>query len=274
MDNKKPFSKFQRKRPGMNVVLQEEEPEEQERSSGSESEESKNKRVMDAGSLYHQNLKLPLPKLPALKAYLLYCPHLSLVQRVLLEDLRGYRLDVLWPKPSALLLRNYGKTSIEYDNTDPQDDTDDPSIFVNVSIPLLLQTILKALNPQMVHATLPMELCNHILHLCTWIEVTIIDTPIRAVLDTGAPTNIISSRLVRRLGFLLVISYAESFFTAGVESIKYNGAYSSVPLRFGELVVTYPAVYWRVIHMICSLVQTSSGPTRLRLATYMDFSPS
>ncbi|KAJ9088633.1 hypothetical protein DSO57_1021113 [Entomophthora muscae] len=87
-----------------------------------------------------------------------------------------------------------------------------------------------------------MELLNPILRSCTWIEVTIFDTPIRAVLDTGAPTNIISSRLVRRLRFLPDISYAESFFTAGVESIKSNGAYSSVPLRFGELVVTYPAV--------------------------------
>ncbi|KAJ9081607.1 hypothetical protein DSO57_1012934 [Entomophthora muscae] len=87
-----------------------------------------------------------------------------------------------------------------------------------------------------------MELHNPISRLCTWIEVTVFDTPIRAVLDTGAPTNIISSRLVKRLGFLPDISYAESFFTAGVESIKSNGAYSSVPLRFGELVETYPAV--------------------------------
>ncbi|KAJ9077010.1 hypothetical protein DSO57_1020772 [Entomophthora muscae] len=87
-----------------------------------------------------------------------------------------------------------------------------------------------------------MELCNPILRLCTWIEVTVFDTPIRAVLDTGAPTNIISSRLVKRLEFLPDISYAEAFFTAGVESIKSNGAYSSVPLRFSELVVTYPAV--------------------------------
>ncbi|KAJ9051491.1 DNA damage-inducible protein 1 [Entomophthora muscae] len=146
--------------------------------------------------------------------------------------------------------------SVESDNTDPQDDSDSSSTFVNVSIPLLLKTVLKvvpglesalsslreALNPQGVHTTLPMELCNPISFLCTWIEVTIFDTLIRAVLDTVAPTNIISSRLVRRLGFLSDISYAESFFTADIESIKSNGAYSSVPLRFGELVVNYPAV--------------------------------
>ncbi|KAJ9049912.1 hypothetical protein DSO57_1019672 [Entomophthora muscae] len=106
--------------------------------------------------------------------------------------------------------------SVESDNTDPQDDPDSSSIFVNASIPLPLQTILKvvpglesalsslreALNPQGVPTTLPMELRNPILRLCTWIEVTVFDTPIRAVPDTGAPTNIISSRLVRRLEFL------------------------------------------------------------------------
>ncbi|KAJ9051060.1 hypothetical protein DSO57_1008323 [Entomophthora muscae] len=73
--------------------------------------------------------------------------------------------------------------SVESDNTDPQDDPDSSSIFVNVSIPLPLQTILKvvpglesalsslreALNPKGVHTTLPMELCNPILCLCTWI---------------------------------------------------------------------------------------------------------
>ncbi|KAJ9073281.1 hypothetical protein DSO57_1018163 [Entomophthora muscae] len=106
--------------------------------------------------------------------------------------------------------------SVESDNTDPQDDPNNPRIFVNFSIPLPLQTILKvvpglesalsslrkALSPQGVYATLPMELCNPILRFCTWIEVTVFDTPIRAVLDIGALTSIVSSRLVRRLGFL------------------------------------------------------------------------
>ncbi|KAJ9074873.1 hypothetical protein DSO57_1002303 [Entomophthora muscae] len=137
--------------------------------------------------------------------------------------------------------------SIEAHSTDPQDDPNSSSIFVNVSIPMLLQTILKvvpglesalyllreAFNSQGVHTTLPME-CATPSCVCA--------PGLKAVLDTAAPTNIISSRLVRRLGFLPDILFTESFFTAGVESIKSNGAYSSVPLRFGELVVTYPAV--------------------------------
>ncbi|KAJ9051836.1 DNA damage-inducible protein 1 [Entomophthora muscae] len=105
-----------------------------------------------------------------------------------------------------------------------------------------LDSLREALNPQGVHATLHMELCNPILCLYTWIKVTVFDTPIRAVLGTGAPTNTVSSLMVRKLEFLPDISYAESFFTSGVESIKSDGAYSSVPLRFDELVVTYPAV--------------------------------
>ncbi|KAJ9063289.1 hypothetical protein DSO57_1001727 [Entomophthora muscae] len=114
-----------------------------------------------------------------------------------------------------------------------------------------------------------MELRNPILCLCTWIEVTVFDTPIRAVLDTGAPTNIISSRLVRRLGFLPDISYPESFFTAGVESIKSNGAYSSVPLRFGELVVTYPTVV-----LESDSYDMLNRLNRLRSAIYMEISLS
>ncbi|KAJ9080298.1 hypothetical protein DSO57_1026544 [Entomophthora muscae] len=86
-----------------------------------------------------------------------------------------------------------------------------------------------------------MELHNPILCSCTWIEVTVFDPPIRAVIDTGAPSKTISSRLIRRLEFLPDILYTEYFFTACVESIKSNGAYSSVPLRFVELVATYPA---------------------------------
>ncbi|KAJ9052015.1 hypothetical protein DSO57_1038451 [Entomophthora muscae] len=100
--------------------------------------------------------------------------------------------------------------SVESDDTAPQDDPDSPGIFVNFSVPLPLQTILKvvpglesalsslkeALNPQGVHTTLPMELYNLILFLCTWIEFTVFDTPIREVLDTGSPINIISSHLV------------------------------------------------------------------------------
>ncbi|KAJ9082135.1 hypothetical protein DSO57_1007160 [Entomophthora muscae] len=68
---------------------------------------------------------------------------------------------------------------VDADNTDPQNDPNSSSIFVNVSIPLLLQTILKVVpglesalsslrdvfNPQGVHTTLPTELCNPILCL-------------------------------------------------------------------------------------------------------------
>ncbi|KAJ9079329.1 hypothetical protein DSO57_1036416 [Entomophthora muscae] len=230
MGNKKLFSKFQQKRPGVNVVLQEEELEDQEGSSegdgcrespSPEPEPPPTKVTSSQGIFAILSSPVPGTKGPTRRS-----------ERLQARRALAQAISTTIENPTAKL---YLLQSIESDNTDPQDDPDNPSIFVNISIPLLLQTILKG-----VHATLPMELCNPILCLCTWIEVTIFDTPIRAVLETGAPTNIISSHLVRRLGFLPDISYAEFFFTAGVESIKSNGAYSSVPLRFGELVVTYP----------------------------------
>ncbi|KAJ9089393.1 hypothetical protein DSO57_1013332 [Entomophthora muscae] len=233
------------------MVLQEEEPEDQEGSSGSDSEEESlspepepppTKITSSEGIFAILSSPVPGTKGPPRRS-----ERLQAIQAL------AQAISTTIKNPTAKL---YLLQSVESDNTDPQDDPDSPSIFVNFSISLLLQTILRvvpgletalsslreALNPQGVHAALPMELHNPILCLCTWIKVTIFDTSIRAVLDTGAPINIIFSCLVRRLGFMPDISYAESFFTAGVESIKSNGAYSSVPLRFGELVLTYPEV--------------------------------
>ncbi|KAJ9059456.1 hypothetical protein DSO57_1002033 [Entomophthora muscae] len=224
MGNKKPISKFQQKRPGVNVVLQEEEPENQEgssegdgcRESLSPEPEPPPTKVTSYKSIFAV-LFSPVPGTKGL-------PKRS--ERLQARRALAQAISTTIENPTAKL---YLLQSIESDNTDPQDDPDGPSIFVTVIISLLLQTILKALNPQGVHTTLPMKLHNPILRLCTWIEVTIFDTPFRAVLDTGAPTNIISSCLMRRLVFLPDISYAESFFKAGVESIKSNGAYSVSP---------------------------------------------
>ncbi|KAJ9063227.1 hypothetical protein DSO57_1002525 [Entomophthora muscae] len=259
MGNKKPFSKFQQKRPGVNVVLQEEEPEDQEGYSGSDSEESK--KLEGDGCRESPSSEPDPPPTKVTSSEGIFAILSSPVpgtkgpprrsEKLQVRQALAQTISTTIKNPTAKL---YLLQSIELDDTDPQDDPDNPSIFVNVSISLTLQTILKvvpglesalsslreALNPQGVHTTLLMEVYNPILCLCTWIEVTVFDTPIKEVLNTGAPTNIISSRLVRRLGFLPDISYTESFFTAGVESIKSNGAYFSVPLRFGELVVTYP----------------------------------
>ncbi|KAJ9051665.1 hypothetical protein DSO57_1002365 [Entomophthora muscae] len=203
MGNKKPFSKFQQKRPGVNVVLQEEELEDQEGSSGStlrsqktrgespspEPEPPPTKATSSEGIFAILSSPVPGTKGPPRRS-----------ERLQARRALAQAISTTIENPTAKL---YLLQSLESDDTDPQDDPDNPSIFVNVSIPLLLQTILKG-----VHTTLPMELHNPILCLCTWIEVTVFDTPIRAVLETGAPTNIISSRLVRRLGFLPAILYA------------------------------------------------------------------
>lgn len=62
------------------------------------------------------------------------------------------------------------------------------------------------------------------------------------MLDTGAPTTIISTKLSKRLGFTPNLDYDESFSTAGNQSTQAKGVYSSVPLRFGDLIVTTSSV--------------------------------
>ncbi|KAJ9088507.1 DNA damage-inducible protein 1 [Entomophthora muscae] len=251
MGNKKPFSKFQQKRPGVNVVLQEEEPEDHEGSSegdgcrespSPEPEPPPTKCTSSEGIFAVLSSPVPGTKGPPRRS-----------ERLQARKALAQAIYTTIENPTANL---YLLQSVESDDTDPQDDPDSPSIFMNVSVSLPLHTTLKvvpglesalfslreALNPQGIHATLPRELCNPILHLGTWIEITVFYIPIREVLDTGAPTRIISSRLARRLGFLPDILHAESFFTAGVKSIKSSGTYSSISLRFGELVVTYLAV--------------------------------
>ncbi|KAJ9081283.1 hypothetical protein DSO57_1016302 [Entomophthora muscae] len=258
MCNKKLFSKFQQKKPGVNVI-----------SSGGGSQRIFWARLLGVKKLEGDGFRespSPEPETPPTT-----CTSLEGGFDVLSSPVTGTNGPPRRPerlKARKALAQAISTTienptatpyllqSVESDNTNPQDDPDNPSIFVNFSVTMHLQTILKvvpglksylsllreALNFQGVHTTLPMELSNPILHFCTSIEVTFFDMPIREVLDTDAPTNIISSHLVRRLGFLPDISYVESFFKAGVESIKSNGPYSSVPLSFGKLVVTYPAV--------------------------------
>ncbi|KAJ9049428.1 hypothetical protein DSO57_1024556 [Entomophthora muscae] len=66
--------------------------------------------------------------------------------------------------------------------------------------------------------------------------------PRLAILDTGAPGNIISSQLVKKLKLAPDLAYHEQFDTAGPQTTISRGAYSSLPLCFGKLMVTAPAI--------------------------------
>ncbi|KAJ9052893.1 hypothetical protein DSO57_1029513 [Entomophthora muscae] len=79
-------------------------------------------------------------------------------------------------------------------------------------------------------------------HDCTYIELVVQKLWVRAILDSGAPGNIVSTRLVKKLKLAPNLDYNEEFGTAGPDKTKALGAYSSLPLCFGKLVVTAPAI--------------------------------
>ena len=77
---------------------------------------------------------------------------------------------------------------------------------------------------------------------CTYIDMMVHKVKVRAIIDSGAPGNIVSSRLVKKLKLAPDLDYQEVFGTAGPLTTKAMGAYSSLPLRFGKLIVTAPAI--------------------------------
>ena len=65
---------------------------------------------------------------------------------------------------------------------------------------------------------------------------------VRAVLDSGAPLVILSSKFVKKIPFQPDVSYDKIFGTAGDIKVQALGAYSLVPLKLGSLVITTPAI--------------------------------
>ncbi|KAJ9086499.1 hypothetical protein DSO57_1003432 [Entomophthora muscae] len=82
-------------------------------------------------------------------------------------------------------------------------------------------------------------------HDCNYIELVVYKLWVRAILDSGAPGNIVSTRIVKKLKLAPDSDYNEEFGTVGPDKTKALGAYSSLPLWFGKLVVTALAIVLR-----------------------------
>ena len=65
---------------------------------------------------------------------------------------------------------------------------------------------------------------------------------VRAVLDSGAPLVILSSKFVKKIPFKPDVSYDKIFGTAGNIKVQFLGVYYLVHLKFGSLVITTPAI--------------------------------
>ncbi|KAJ9077280.1 hypothetical protein DSO57_1018232 [Entomophthora muscae] len=163
MGSKKPFSKFQQKRPGVIIVLQEEEPKDLMVQTLMKPEPPPTTSTRSEGIFALLSYPAPGKKGPPRRSD-------RLQARQALAQAISTTIENLTSKPYLL-------QSVESDDTDSQDNLDNSNTFVNVYVTLPLKTILKvvpgletslsllkeALNPQGIHTTLPMDLHNPIL---------------------------------------------------------------------------------------------------------------
>ena len=77
---------------------------------------------------------------------------------------------------------------------------------------------------------------------CTYVDMWVNKIKIRAIVDTGAPINVVSTKFAKRLGMAPDIAYQKEFGTAGLQPTTSQGVYSALPLRFGSLSVLAPAI--------------------------------
>lgn len=76
----------------------------------------------------------------------------------------------------------------------------------------------------------------------TQVEVVVHKVKFIAILDTGSSVNVISSQLARKINMTPDLTHYVVYSTAGLASTKSIRAYSALPLQFGNLVLTAPAV--------------------------------
>ena len=125
-------------------------------------------------------------------------------------------------------------------------------LFKNVQVSLPLQTVYKEFpalrkvvekwDSELAESTQILAVTPPFGKAMTRVEVTIQKVKIKAVLDTGSPVNVVSSKLMRRLRLAPDLNYDQVYGTAGLASTRAMGAYSALPMRFGKLLVTAPAV--------------------------------
>ncbi|KAJ9079659.1 DNA damage-inducible protein 1 [Entomophthora muscae] len=77
---------------------------------------------------------------------------------------------------------------------------------------------------------------------CTYADIFVNKLKVWTIIDTGAPINIVSSKLVQQMGLAHDINHRKQYGTARLDCTTEQGAYSALPLRFGSLAVSAPAI--------------------------------
>ncbi|KAJ9090181.1 DNA damage-inducible protein 1 [Entomophthora muscae] len=137
-------------------------------------------------------------------------------------------------------------------DTEPQNSGDvTPLRGVNVAIPMekmkdhhpeLYNSIVKFLSTA---NNLDIHLLNKVVFSyseCTYADIFVNKLRVQAIIDTGAPINIVSSKLVQKMGLAPDIDHKKQHGTSGLDCTTTQGAHSALPLRFGSLAVSAPAI--------------------------------
>ncbi|KAJ9059535.1 DNA damage-inducible protein 1 [Entomophthora muscae] len=77
---------------------------------------------------------------------------------------------------------------------------------------------------------------------CTYADIFVNKIKVQAIIDTGAPINIVSTCLVKRLGLAPDIDHQKQYGTAGLTVTTAQGASSALTLRFGSLALLALAI--------------------------------
>ncbi|KAJ9065114.1 hypothetical protein DSO57_1023214 [Entomophthora muscae] len=125
------------------------------------------------------------------------------------------------------------------------------ALFHNVTISLPLQTVYKeipALQCMLAKWEKELEAAKDVLAVLppfgkdtTCVEVSIKKVKIKAILDTGSPVNVVSSKLMKKLKLVPDLNYTQLYGTVGMAQAQAIGAYSALSMRFGKLLIASPA---------------------------------
>lgn len=77
---------------------------------------------------------------------------------------------------------------------------------------------------------------------CTYLDMFVHELRVRAIVDTGAPFCIVSTKFTNRLRLPPNLVHHKQYGTAGEHTTTSCGAYSALPFQFGSIVVSSPAV--------------------------------
>ncbi|KAJ9074814.1 hypothetical protein DSO57_1002660 [Entomophthora muscae] len=137
-------------------------------------------------------------------------------------------------------------------DTEPQFSGDaTPLRDVNVAIPMetmkdhhpeLCDSIVKFLSTA---DNLDIHLVNNIgssYSECTYADIFMNKLKVQAIIDTGAPINIVSSKLVQQMWLDPDIDHKKQYGIAILDCTIAQGAYSTLPLCFSSLAVSASAI--------------------------------